>query len=70
MGSTKTVQKLTEKLSEKRKKSYSDTINYIRTKIIFALLRSAIFCFKGCKKIKNTSNIDSSICAVIEEGGF
>ena len=31
-GSTKTVQKLAEKLSEKRNESYSDTINYIRTK--------------------------------------
>ena len=68
--STKTVQKLAEKLSEKRNESYSDTINYIRTKISFALLRSAILCFRGCKKLKNTSNIDNSICAVIEEGRF
>ena len=37
-GSTKTVQKLAEKLSEKRNESYSDTINYKRTKINFALL--------------------------------
>ena len=65
-GSTKTVQKLTEKLSEKLKESYSDTINYIKTKIIFALLRSAIFCFRGCKKLKNTSNIDNSICDPLE----
>ena len=53
-GSTKTVQKLAEKLSEKRNESYSDTITYIRTKISFALVRSAILCFRGCKKLKNT----------------
>ena len=69
-GSTKTVQKLAEKISEKRNESYSDTINYIRTKISFALLRNAILCFRVCKKPKNASNIDNSICAVIEEGRF
>ena len=69
-GSTKTVQKLAEKLSEKRNESYSDTINYISTKMSFALLRSAILCFRGCKKLENTSKIDNSICAVIEEGRF
>ena len=42
LGSTKTAQKLAEKLSEKRNDSYSDTINYIRTKISFALLRRCV----------------------------
>ena len=69
-GSTKTIQKLAEKLSEKRNESYSDTINLIRTKISFALLRSAILCIRGCKNLKNTSNIDNSTCAIIEEGRF
>ena len=69
-GSTKTNQKLAEKLSEKRKEPYSDTINFIRTKISFALLRSAIFCLRRCKIFKKTSNIDNSICAIIEEGRF
>ena len=41
-GSTKIIQKLAEKLSEKRNESYSDTINFIRIKISFALLRSAV----------------------------
>ena len=69
-GSTKTVQKLAEKLSEKRNESYSDTINFIRTKISFALLRSAILCLRGCKKLKNTYHIDNAISAIIEEGRF
>ena len=46
-GSTKTIQKLAEKLSEKRNESFSDTINFKRTEISFALLRSAIFCLMG-----------------------
>ena len=50
-GSTKTVQKLAEKLSEKQNESYSDTINYLRTKISFTLLTSAILCLRGCKKL-------------------
>ena len=65
-GSTKTTQKLADKLSEKRNESYSDTINFKRTKISFALVRSAILCLSWCKILKNTSNIDNSICAIIE----
>ena len=45
-GSTKIVQKL----AEKRHESYSDTINFRRAKIGFALLRSAILCLSGVKK--------------------
>ena len=48
-GSIKTVQKVAEKLSEKRNESYLDTINFVRTKVRFALLRSAILCFRGCQ---------------------
>ena len=39
---TRTMQRLAEKLSEKRQESYPESINYIRTKISFALLRSSI----------------------------
>ena len=51
-GSTKTVPKLAEKISKNRNESYSKTIIFIRTKIIFELLRSAILCLRGCKKLK------------------
>ena len=69
-GSTKTIQELAEKLSEKQNESYSDIIIFLRTKTSFALLRTAIFCLRGCTNLKNTSNIDNSICAIIEEGRF
>ena len=51
-GSTKTIQKPAEKLSQKRNESYSDTKKIIRTKIIFALLRSAILHHRGAKILK------------------
>ena len=69
-GSTKTIKKLAEKLSEKLNESYSDTINFIRTKTSFALFEECILCLSGCKNLKNTFNIYNSICAIIEEGRF
>ena len=70
LGSTITIQKQAEKLSEKRNESYSNAIHNIRTITSFALLRSAILCLRGCRKLKFTSNIDNSVCAVIKEGRF
>ena len=62
------MQRIAEKLSEKRHESYSETKNYIRTKISFALLRSAILCIQGCRSLRKMQFIDNSISAVIEEG--
>ena len=53
---------------EKRQGSYSETMNFIRTKICFALLRSAILCIRGCISLRKTRFIDNSISAVVEEG--
>ena len=69
-GATPGSSKIVQKLAEKRHKSNSDTINFRKAKISFALLRSAIRCLRGCKKLKNTFNIDNSICATTEEGRF
>ena len=66
-AATRTMQRIAEKLSEKRHKSYAETINYIRTKISFALLRSAILCIRGCRLLRKTQFIDNSISAVEEE---
>ena len=44
---TLTMQRLAEKLSEKRHESYPESINYLRTKISFALLRSSILHIGG-----------------------
>ena len=69
-GFAETSQKLAEKLSEKQNESNSGTMNFKKTKIICALLRSEVLCLRGCKNLKNTSKIDNSICAIIEEGRF
>ena len=53
--------------SEKRHESYAET-NYIRIKISFALLRSAILCIRGCRSLCKTQFIDNSISAVVKEG--
>ena len=49
---TWTMQRLAEKLSEKRLEIYPESINYIRTKISFALLRSSIICIRGCRSLR------------------
>ena len=67
-GATKTMQKLAEKISEKRNDTYQDTMNYIRTKISFALLRSSILCLRGCRTIKRQWLVDNSISTIVEEG--
>ena len=65
---TRTMQRLAEKLSEKRQESYPESINYIRTKISFALLRSSIFCIRGRRSLRKVQFIDNSISAIVEEG--
>ena len=65
---TRTMQQLAETLSEKRQESYPESINYIRTKISFALLRSSILCIRGCRSLRKDHFIDNSISAIVEEG--
>ena len=65
---TKTIQKLAEKISEKRNDTYQETINYLRTTISLALLRSAILCIRGCRSLKRPFVVDNSIGAIVEEG--
>ena len=47
---------------------YADTISCIRTKISFALLRSCVFCLRGCCALKFRVLSETSIRAVVEEG--
>ena len=65
---TRTMHRLAEKLSEKRQERYPEPINYIRTKITFALPRSFILCIRGFRSLRKVQFIDNSISAVVEEG--
>ena len=51
-------------ISEKRDDSYSDTMNYIRTKLSFALLRSSILCLRGCRTLKKSNHLKRECCNV------
>ena len=65
---TRTMQRLAEKLSEKRQEGYPESINYVRTKTSFALLRSSVLCLRGCRSQSRIQLIDNSISAIVEEG--
>ena len=45
-------------IANKQKKHYSLIISYIRCKITFSLLRSAIMCLRGCRTIRHHSAAD------------
>ena len=61
------MQRLADLIFEKRNESYSDTMNYIRTKVSFALIRNAVLCIRGCRALKKQNEIDNSIGAIVEE---
>ena len=50
------IKTLSAKLSEKRDVPYSTVINWMRSKISFALLRSAILCVRGTRNWRNWQN--------------
>ena len=59
------MQRLAEELSEKKKQeSYPESINYIRIKLSFALLRSSILCLRGYRSLRKVQFIDNSINSV------
>ena len=62
------MQRLAEKLSEKRQENYPESINYIRTKKGFALLRSSTLCLRGCRLLHKVEFIDNFLSAIVEEG--
>ena len=67
-AATRTMQRIDGKFSEKRHGSYAETINFIRTKLSFALLRSAILCTRLCRSLRKTQYIDNPTSAAVEEG--
>ena len=65
---TLTIKQLASKVAEKKVESYSDAITYIRERISFALLCSAIRCHRGCRGLKWPTDIDSSCSVTVQEG--
>ena len=69
-SATKVITRLASKVNEKSTESYSEAISYIRTKISFALLRSCVLCLRGCRSTRCQPAMESSISAVVHEGGL
>ena len=45
-------------LSLKKDISYGETVSWLRTKLSFCLLRSAILCVRGSRSVKKTTAVD------------
>ena len=60
--------RLAELLSIKKGEKYADTISWIRSKVSFALIRSALLCLRGSRSTRrtyDTSNVDFNLENVI-----
>ena len=58
----KTVKRLAFLLSEKRKMSYADSINWLRRRISFSLLRASSQCFRGARSKLYSPQRPSDTC--------
>ena len=61
-GSTIVIKRLASRIGEKTKDSYPNVINFIRTSLSFALLRSTILCIRGHRGQRSYKE-ESSPCA-------
>ena len=51
---------LVQKLSEKKQMNYNIVIHWLRAKLSFNLLKSAVLCVRGSRTIKHELNTDFS----------
>ena len=56
----KHLSELAQKLSDKKQMDYSIVIHWLRAKLSFNLLRSAVLCVRGSRTIKHELNTDLS----------
>ena len=64
-SATRTIKQLASRIAEKKDESHFGAITYIRTKISFAFLRSALIWLRGCLGSKGTTEIDSFCLAIV-----
>ena len=70
-SASRIMKKLAEKISIKKKESYPDTLSYIRTRVGFALIKSATLCIRGCRALKPPVPINyTSVSAMISEAAI
>ena len=63
---TKFYSKLAELLSDKRKQSRSLTVNWLRTKVCFGLLKSCLLCLRGSSSVNRNIKIDDNMMVANE----
>ena len=66
-NTNKTIKQIARKLSVKKNERYSNVMNFLRTELSFALLRSTILCLRGCRALKEHAPVDNSIDAIVIE---
>ena len=70
-SAVKAMKQLALKISDKTKENYGTTINFIRTKLSFALLKSAIICLRGCRQTKQKlDTFENSISATMADASI
>ena len=59
--------KLAELLTDKPKESKSLTVNWLRTKLCFGLIKSCLLCLRGSRSVnRNIIKIDDNMMATTE----
>ena len=64
------VHALSAMLAEKRDESLSSVINWVRTKISFALTRSTVLCIRGTRCLRIKPITTESDIGIVEATGF
>ena len=67
-SASKSIQRLTSRISYKKEDSVSDVITYRRTKLNFALLRSSILFLGGARCMHRRPVVEALIGTIVEEG--
>ena len=62
------IKRLASKLSEKHSTSYSTTMNWLRCRISFALLRASVMCIRGCREKPRYQTNTNILLAAAESG--
>lgn len=52
--------RLAELIAAKKGENYATTMSWIRSKVSFAILRSALLCLRGSRTIRRTTNIQET----------
>ena len=67
-SASKVMNRLAQRIAEKKEEKYYNLMSFIRTKISFVLLKSSILSIKGCRALKSTNTNENAIFCILAEG--